>query len=264
MTRRRKMAARRSRRKPARRLPRVPWRQIAMSTAAAIMIVSFCVALVYALDRPLQRLLIDGDFQQVSAAELGDAIRPLLNGGFVSVDLDAIRDAVGSMPWVARVHVRRQWPDGIRVRVWEHSAIARWEGDRLVNTAGEVFVTIPADTFEDLPVLRGPDGSALRVTTRFKALGEELRGLRLELTSVQLDPRGSWSIRLANGPEVRFGRRDVDGRIERFLQLAGGPLADRFSQIRYIDMRYSNGFAVGWRDDEPAADEEGKGKNANV
>ena len=62
---------------------------------------------------------------------------------------------------------------------------------------------------------------------------------------------------------MRFGRRDVDGRIDRFLQLAAGPLADRFNNIRYIDMRYSNGFAVGWRD-EPAPNEEGEGKNANV
>ena len=263
MARRRKMAARKTRQKPARRMPHIPWRQIAVSTSAAVLIAVFCVALVYVLDRPLQRLSIEGDFKRVTAAELGAAIRPQLNGGFVSVDLQAIRAVVESLPWVAEVHVRRRWPDGVHVRVREQDAIARWDGEHLLNSSGEVFVKVAPDAFAELPVLRGPDGSEARVTERYKALGMELRSVSLQLESVRLDLRVAWSIRLANGPEVRFGRSDVDGRIERFLQLAAGPLANRFNRIRYIDMRYSNGFAVGWRD-EPAPNEEGEGKNANV
>ncbi len=263
MVRQRKMAARKKRQKPARRLPHIPWRQIAVSTAAAVLIAVLGVALVYVLDRPLQRLTIEGDFKKVSATELGAAIRPQLNGGFVSVDLEAIRAVVASLPWVAEVHVRRRWPDGVRIRVREQDAIARWGGDHLLNSSGQVFVKVAPDAFAELPVLLGPDGSEARVTERFKALGADLRDVRLQLESVRLDLRGAWSIRLANGPEVRFGRRDVDGRIDRFLQLAAGPLADRFNNIRYIDMRYSNGFAVGWRD-EAAPNEDGEGKNANV
>lgn len=263
MARRRKMAARKTRQKTARRMRRIPWRQIAVSTTAALLIAVFCVGLVFVLDRPLQRLLVEGDFRRVSAAEIGEAIRPQLNGGFVSVDLEAIRAVVQALPWIAEVHVRRRWPDGVRVRVREQDAIARWDGQYLLNSDGEVFVKVAPEAFMELPLLHGPDGSEARVTERFKALGADLHGVRLQLEAVRLDLRGAWSIRLANGPEVRFGRRDVDGRIDRFLQLAAGPLADRFNNIRYIDMRYSNGFAVGWRD-EPAPNEEGEGKNANV
>jgi cell division protein FtsQ len=263
MARKRKMAARRKRKKAVRRLPLVPWRQIGLATLAAITIAVGSVALVYVLDRPLKRLSIEGDFNRVSAANLGTAIRPQLNGGFVSVDLDAIRAVVAAMPWVSDVNVRRRWPDGIHVRVTEHTAIARWGERHLINDDGEIFVQIEPESFAELPILNGPDGSAGRVAVRLKALGEDLGGVNLRLAAVRLDPRGAWSIRLRNGPEVRFGRRDVDGRIQRFLQLASGPLADRFGHIRYIDMRYSNGFAVGWRD-EPAPNEEGEGNSANV
>jgi cell division protein FtsQ len=46
---------------------------------------------------------------------------------------------------------------------------------------------------------------------------------------------------------VRLGRRDVDERIERFIHTASQVIAHRLTEISYVDMRYSNGFAIGWR-----------------
>jgi cell division protein FtsQ len=47
---------------------------------------------------------------------------------------------------------------------------------------------------------------------------------------------------------VRLGRRDVDQRLERFFAVAAPVLRDDFERIEYVDLRYTNGFAVGWRD----------------
>ena len=46
---------------------------------------------------------------------------------------------------------------------------------------------------------------------------------------------------------VRLGRRDVDERLERFIRTAAGVIAHHVSDVAYVDMRYSNGFAIGWR-----------------
>jgi cell division protein FtsQ len=46
---------------------------------------------------------------------------------------------------------------------------------------------------------------------------------------------------------VRLGRRDVDQRLERFIRTASQVIAHRLGDINYVDMRYSNGFAIGWR-----------------
>jgi cell division protein FtsQ len=52
---------------------------------------------------------------------------------------------------------------------------------------------------------------------------------------------------LDSGVTVRLGRRDVDARIDRFIRTASQVVAHRLGEIAYIDMRYSNGFAIGWR-----------------
>jgi cell division protein FtsQ len=52
---------------------------------------------------------------------------------------------------------------------------------------------------------------------------------------------------LDSGVTVRLGRRDVDERIDRFIRTVSQVIAHRMSEITYVDMRYSNGFAIGWR-----------------
>ncbi len=46
---------------------------------------------------------------------------------------------------------------------------------------------------------------------------------------------------------MRLGRRQVDERIERFMLVGAKVITGRAADIDYVDMRYSNGFSVGWR-----------------
>ncbi len=46
---------------------------------------------------------------------------------------------------------------------------------------------------------------------------------------------------------MRLGRRDVDARLDRFIRTASQVISHRLNDITYVDMRYSNGFAIGWR-----------------
>jgi len=71
--------------------------------------------------------------------------------------------------------------------------------------------------------------------------------LGLRVAALRLDARGAWEFGLSNGVSVRLGRRQVDERIERFMQVGAKVIAGRASKIDYVDMRYTNGFSVGWR-----------------
>jgi cell division protein FtsQ len=61
-----------------------------------------------------------------------------------------------------------------------------------------------------------------------------------------MDARGSWQMTLQNGIEVRLGRRDVAGRTELFLDVVANIITGRAAEIDYVDMRYGNGFTIGW------------------
>ena len=63
-----------------------------------------------------------------------------------------------------------------------------------------------------------------------------------------MDERGAWLIELAGGQEIRLGRRDVDERIYRFFDVVAPALASDLQRAKYVDLRYTNGFAVGWAD----------------
>jgi cell division protein FtsQ len=46
---------------------------------------------------------------------------------------------------------------------------------------------------------------------------------------------------------VRLGRRQFDERFDKFMNTALKLVSQRGEDIVYVDMRYTNGFAIGWR-----------------
>ena len=167
--------------------------------------------------------------------------------GLVTVKLDAVQRAIRRLPWVDRASVQRAWPRGLRVTVVEQIAGARWGENGLLNTRGELFMSEARHVPAELPRLSGPIGSETEVAQRYMAVQGRLIEAGMRLTAVRLDARGAWEFDLDNGVTVRLGRRQVDERSERFFATALKLLAQRSGDIAYIDMRYTNGFAIGWR-----------------
>ena len=46
---------------------------------------------------------------------------------------------------------------------------------------------------------------------------------------------------------AQCGRRQFDERFEKFMSAALKLVTQRGDDIQYVDMRYTNGFAIGWR-----------------
>jgi cell division protein FtsQ len=138
------------------------------------------------------------------------------------------------------------------VRVTEHQAAARWGKSGLLNVRGELFTEHSQHTFPELPSLAGPSGSERDVARRYLAVRGKLAEAELSLHSLELDERGSWQLVLGGGQEIRLGRRDIDERLYRFFDVVAPALAKDLGRVEYVDLRYTNGFAVGWRGGPPA------------
>jgi cell division protein FtsQ len=231
--------------------PKLEWTRATRAAGIAAAIAAFGLLLAWGLDQPVRSFVIDGPFQRVSAVEVQQAAQAALRGGFVSADLDRVRTAVEALTWVDRARVQRIWPDRIGIEIVEQQAAARWGEDGLLNTRGELIATGVRHVPPELPTLDGPDGSEWQVAQRFLAIQDRLGALGLRVSALRLDPRGAWEIDLSTGVTVRLGRRQVDERMDRFVQFGAKVIAGQASAIRYIDMRYSNGFAIGWRDGRP-------------
>ncbi|HET6654826.1 MAG TPA: cell division protein FtsQ/DivIB [Gammaproteobacteria bacterium] len=203
----------------------------------------------------LTRMVVRGDFKRVDPVTVRAAVRPHLGGGFFRVDLDAIRAAVIALPWVSDAAVRLEWPSTLKVDLREQRAVARWNGDSLVNADGVRFAhQVPAD-LSDLPRLAGPDDSAADVLAQWRTMAARLRDDSLTLAGLTLDARGAWRARLGSGLELRLGRDHAADNLLRFVQVVPRVLGTRLAEAAYIDLRYTNGFAVGWK---PDSENEGK------
>jgi cell division protein FtsQ len=216
-------------------------------TLAMLGALALAAAIVHvALNRPVRRVLVEGAFQRVAPPEIESAVTEVVRGGLASVELDKVREHVEEIPWVDSAVVSRQWPDAVRVVVVEQVAAARWNDTGLLNARGELFIRNARFVPPELPLLQGPDGSESAVAQLYLDAQGRLLEAGLRLTGVRLDERGAWELELGNGLTVRLGRQAVTDRLDRFIRLASPMVAKRASEITYVDMRYTNGFSVGW------------------
>lgn len=193
----------------------------------------------------------DVPLRYVNASTIRTAALPRVKGNFFTADLDDVREAFESVPWVRRAAVRREWPDRLIVTIEEHRALGAWgEDGRLLSVHGEVFTANLAEAEEDgaLPVFSGPAGSGKEVVKRFRELQEWLAPAGLVPESVALSGRYAWTVKLTNGVTVALGREQEAGTVHaRVRRLTGiyPQLAARLQdRIESVDMRYPNGLAL--------------------
>ena len=198
------------------------------------------------LDRQIRSIEVSGPFQRVTALQIEEAISDDLEDGFVSADLADIQKRIVAMPWIDSATVARRWPSRLRIKVTEQVPAAIWGESGLLNVRGELFVDSVRHVPAELPRLSGPDGRSGDVARRYLNVRDRLIPVGLDLRRVHLDPRGAWEMTLQNGVEIRLGRREIEDRTELFLDIVADIITSRAADIEYVDMRYSNGFTIGW------------------
>jgi cell division protein FtsQ len=195
---------------------------------------------------PVRRVLLEGEFRHVDAKQLSEVMTVMAQGNFLLLDLDALRKQAETVPWLYRASVQRQWPDAVRVRFTEQVLAARWSDGRWVNEAGDV-VKLPGYSPETrLPLLDGPAGSAADVLAQYRALNQQAAQVGLEIEWLRLTDRRMWELRFTNQLALTLGRDRPEERMARFVQAWPSFIAARLNQIRRVDLRYTNGFAVEW------------------
>jgi cell division protein FtsQ len=222
-----------------------------MLAAAAALLAAAAVWLARVPSLPVRQVVFAESLPHTRRAEIEQVLPGALKGNFFSLNLEAVRGALGSLPWVRKVDVRRVWPARLEVRVEEHRPTARWgEGHgELVNSYGEVFAALlPDEELSRLPLLNGPPGTAQEVLKRYGELVGSFAAVGEKPVQVSLSPRLAWQLKLENGMLVDMGREQpkapVGARLQRFIEVYPEAVAKRAVRPAVVDLRYPNGFAV--------------------
>lgn len=205
-----------------------------------------------------ETLVVQGEQRQLSIGDLHEVVAEDLEDGYFGADLDAIREQLEEQAWIARVEVRRRWPATLELVVEEQEPVAVWNREGFLNRDGELFV--PRDIREDpgpLPELMGPEGSEVQLLEKLEQVSAKLDEVGLAPRELRLSDRRAWSVVLADGTEIRLGREELDRRLNRFVEVVVPALGEALVEKRYVDLRYTNGFAAAERGgQEPMEQEE--------
>ncbi|HEV2110181.1 MAG TPA: cell division protein FtsQ/DivIB [Gammaproteobacteria bacterium] len=243
-------------------------RRIVVLIAAAGLLVAVTLAVALWLAAPLfagpslNRLTVSGRLEHVEPAAVRVAVASTVGSGFFNTRVEAVSAAVKHIPWVAEAEVRREWPHTVHVEIVEEMPVARWNDGGLMDSQGRVFTHAPAGMYTALPLLMGRDEDAQDVLAEFNTLSNLVTPRDLTITRLDVDARGAATVLLNDGIEVRLGREDASVRLARFAAIALPALGAHLAAVAYVDMRYTNGFAVGWKAAASAAGNLRTGPNA--
>jgi cell division protein FtsQ len=197
---------------------------------------------------PVRTVGVDGEMRFLQRKHLEQVVAKAVNGSFLSLDLPRMRQRIELIPWVENVTIRRVWPDTLRVQVTERTPLAYWGEDAMVSVQGEIFKPEVVPHIDGLVHLVGEPQHAKMIIQEFQHMSSLLEMAGLELTSVWVDARQSWRVKMKSGLQVQLGRREVMPRLMRFVQIYPSLNASQKDrQLESVDLRYTNGFAVHWR-----------------
>jgi cell division protein FtsQ len=218
-------------------------------SVSVLLIAGAWAAKQYAASFSVQHVTIQGEFHNGQAYEIEATLMPYVRGDFFTVDLQGGRAALEKLSWVRHAGLRRQWPNRVIVSIQEQVPVARWGQNALLNDEGTIFQHDYVGDTVHLPLLTGPEARAADVLAQYRMLEKLLHGSGLSVAVLSLNERNTWKLRTGEGVDIELGGEQVEARLQRLLSVWPGKLEARRDRIASIDLRYSNGFAVGWKTD---------------
>jgi len=203
---------------------------------------------------PLAQLQLATLPLNLDQAQVQQRLAPLFaDSGFFSLDLDAVRQELESLPLIARASLRRRWPGQLVAQLQMHQPLARWGEQGLLVEGGEVLPE-GAEYYPHLPQLIGPVGSEEALFEQYQQFEQMLRPLGLSVTRLEQDAHGSGFLTAQeqsgdSSVEFTLGSEHSGQWMEKmqfFIHFAG-QMTQRPHELSRVDLRHHNGFAVASR-----------------
>jgi cell division protein FtsQ len=205
--------------------------------------VAFGLSLSGDLGLVAKRIEIEGR-QRANQGQVIAALDITGRPGLLSLDLEAMRQRLRTLPWVGDAVIERRYPDSLIVRLSELQPFALWQHQRrfyLIARDGRLIKETNARDYRHLPMVVGP--GAPQRATEILDLMASTPALGRRVTAAVLVGERRWNLRLDNGIDVKLPEIAPEKAWRRLAELAAREqLLDK--DISIIDLRFEDRVVV--------------------
>ncbi|MDQ8038822.1 MAG: cell division protein FtsQ/DivIB [Rickettsiella sp.] len=194
---------------------------------------------------PIKHIKITGDLNHVNRISLQQVILPFTNKGFLRLDSRGLKERLLQQPWVNTVTIRRFWPDILAVNFTTKKPVALIDKNDLLDEQGNIFSAGQIDpSLLDLPLFIAPLGQQKYLLQAFQTMQPFVLDLGLKIKLLKLVDQQYWYLQLNNGLALYLNRTEPELQLKRFVEVYPDVIANKATMIDYVDLRYTHGMAV--------------------
>ncbi|MEE9413631.1 MAG: FtsQ-type POTRA domain-containing protein [Methylococcales bacterium] len=197
---------------------------------------------------PVREISLHGSFQYANQQKLQYIIDRAADVGFLAIDLPQTQAVMEQLPWIKAVKIERVWPDNLRVYVTEKTAYLRLGTDKIVSVGGVVFSPASTQQFSNLPLLDINKAYTPELFRIYREMEYSLARNGYELKQFHINQHGEWALDLSQDIHIEIGRNKPFTVFKRFIAVFPNLGDERINHLKSIDLRYENGFAIGFSD----------------
>ena len=226
------------------------------STVAGLLLLCavLAVAKLYQAETlPFKSIQIYGELSWIDREKLNTLILENVDGGFFSLNISQLKSRLEQQAWIDSVAIRRIWPDVLQITANEQQPVAVWNGVSVINRRGELFDPVGQEVPKYLVKVSGPEGSHQLMMDHYFAVEKLFRETGLRVASMDINDRRALQVILTNGVRLLLGRvrneEECVEEVQRFIAAYRATLSPKFDEVALVDLRYTNGLAVRWKQD---------------
>jgi cell division protein FtsQ len=197
---------------------------------------------------PIKEISIESKIINTSKDDVFEKSKNYLNSkSFFNFKINILKKEIEKVPWVKSADIRRVYPGKIKIYIEEHAPIAIWNNKSYMNDVGDIFLI--QDIKKNLPVIISNQSGNKIMFLYFTLLLKYISDYNfdMEIKKIEENDIRSLSAHFSSGIIVKFGSKDIRNKIHAFVKIYNTLNSSDLEKIGYIDMRYSNGFSIGWK-----------------
>ena len=171
----------------------------------------------------------------------------LKNKSFFNINLDYLKNSIEKVAWVKNAYIRRSYPNEVIIFIEEYTPVAVWNNDYYISENGYIFSANKIE--KKLPKISSYSNRNIIIFEYFSLILDGIRKNKLndKVLLIKENEIRSLTVLLESNIAIKFGSKNIEERIGIFFKAYKTLNTSDLKKIRYIDMRYSNGFSIGWK-----------------